>query len=855
MLPRRSRALLVGLAGCLVAIGAVTTSALARNVPLSTSLPSVDAEDQASIVRRCLAAEGRLAALFLVDASRSIAKADPAAVRVDAIRRAIGRLSDQLSLDPTRQIEVMIATFGESFRNISGKWIDLRQEDSFNRVESSLEELRKATTDDFTRYDAALDGVERQFVERDIDLKNERTCKLLYWLSDGALDMDDDGRFGPAEEEAKDRVCLEDGLAARLRSQRIFTLAAGLSTGSAPKSDFDLMEAIVEGREPCGMEIGEPSPHGLFVLIDDAERLNEVIDHIFPPPPPPPPCSGRSSDSTCRELVVDAQPPTKMIRVSVGTQGAIDSITVAPPGAEPVVVFNGAIIQTKTPAISVAPSGQGLRLQVDAALTPGAWTIRVEGRDAAQVPITLYSDIVPSVTSGAPISTTRDLPETITVRVVDPDLAGLTVGVVEPPPFYSLEAIATFGDASVPMKQSVSASGEFALTYPISLDSLPALGSLFLAPAAAFGDVSVVFPEVTIPIKLMRRDSFPTITSVSASNIHEDALGTLTVMVDGPADGTGSVSLRDVRVLRAPASDADGSVSFKEGESIAVASGESGRIETTIDPSFEANGVLALEIDLELTSRDGEVQREIVQVDVNMTKPFDLINFLAMLLGMLAIFALVQVGIAWPAARYMARVRALPITTRHIETPIVISNIGRIEVPGGSLARIIADHRSIGRAVGASLESVIAGFTYRGFVGLAFRSLFSPRRLPTYVKRAPGDRGEITVGHQGVELVKGAPWGRVKPQLVDTWAVSFAVVDLLRWKTNPNHSVSGHLVYFFSPGSVGDGDVAARLQQSIESADLREAALKYAPTTSTTVPADPRPVGPVTQPDSRIWDR
>jgi len=853
MLPRRSRAYLVGLAGCLAAIGAFTNSAFARNVLTTFPLPPVDAEIDASSVRRCLAANGRLAVLFLVDASRSIAGADPSAVRVDAIRGATGRLSDQVPLGPNRQIAVMIATFGDKFQVISDGWIDLSEETSSNRIEASLDKIRTATTEDFTRYDAALEGVERQFVALDTPLEVGRVCKLLYWLSDGALDMDNDGSFGPAEAKAEDELCLDDGLAARLRSQKIFTLSAGLRTGSTSKSDFDLMEAIVEGREPCGKEIEEPSPHGLFVLIDDVEQLNRVIDTIFPPAPPPPPCSGLSSDLTCRELVIQAQQPTKTIRVSVGTQGAIESVTVAPPDADPVVVFDGAIIQTTTPAISVAPRGQGLRLQLDAASTPGTWTIRVEGPDAAQVPVTLYSDIVPSVTSGVPISTTRDLPETITVRVVDSDLAGLTVGAVGPAPFYSLEAIATFGDATLPMKQSGSASGEFALTYPVSLGSLPALGSLFIAPAAAFGDVSVVFSEVTIPIKLVRRDSFPTVTSVSASNIHEDALGTLTVMVDGPADGTGSVSLRDVRILRAPASDADGSLTFEDVESLSVGSGESGRLETTIDPDFEANGVLALEIELELTSRDGEVQRDIVQVEVNMTKPFDVAGFLGMLLGMLVIFVLVQVGIAWPAARYMARVRALPITTRHIETPISISNTGRIGVPGGSLARTVADHRSIGRAIGAGLESTIAGFTYRGFVGLAFRSLFSPRRLPAYVKRAPGDRGEITVGHQGIELVKGAPWGRVKPQLVDTWAVSFAVVDLLRWKTNPNHAVSGHLVYFFPPGSVGDADLAAGLQQSIESADLREAALKYASTTSMTVPPGPDVDNKRTDKDN--WDR
>ena len=229
MLPRRSRAYLVGLAGCLAAIGAFTNSAFARNVLTTFPLPPVDAEIDASSVRRCLAANGRLAVLFLVDASRSIAGADPSAVRVDAIRGATGRLSDQVPLGPNRQIAVMIATFGDKFQVISDGWIDLSEETSSNRIEASLDKIRTATTEDFTRYDAALEGVERQFVALDTPLEVGRVCKLLYWLSDGALDMDNDGSFGPAEAKAEDELCLDDGLrlgCVHRRSLR-FQLASG----------------------------------------------------------------------------------------------------------------------------------------------------------------------------------------------------------------------------------------------------------------------------------------------------------------------------------------------------------------------------------------------------------------------------------------------------------------------------------------------------------------------------------------------------------------------------------------------------------------------------------------------------
>jgi hypothetical protein len=785
--------------------------------------------------RQCAADKKRLAVAFLVDESRSIRTADPGDRRVGAISRAVDRLNYSLlavSGDNQPKVDVLVAVFGTKFEVLGKQWFSLA--DGRTDLDAKIGELANRDSSDITDYRTGLEGIEREFAQ--YVRANGATCSVLVWLTDGKIDLDNNGASDAEESKSYEKICDTEGVAPRLRGMDLFVFGLGLG-GAAKEGDFDRLRRIVEGRADCGPlgEVGGNSTSGLFIPVTSADLLEEAFDNIFPPPPPPPePCEGPNPDPLCSEFRIEVEAPTETARMLVFAPGDISEIRIIRPDGSEVTLFEeSSFIESPTTDILVNPTGNAARIELNTRSQKGTWLLQVIGKSSSEAVVSLWSDAKP-VVQGQPLSITREKPEGITVSVSDKDLEGISIikegqatstakGIE-----YVLEASAKFGPASFPASVAPTGSGSFLVTLGGNLESASASGSVYLKSRALVSGIEVQLADVTVPVTLNYGDSFPRIKPGSLAWTDIDSgdgdkkTSKISVTIVGPKDGQGGArfeSTVDVVPPQLPGLGEATPTLSSDDALVGVPSGSEVLLEAVLDPSGEARGYLRATLYIELQSRDGESQRVPLDVEILLSKPFDLVNFILMVVLMIAVFILMQVAVIWPAARYVARVKGLPVSTRAVSGEIIINNIGQVSAGERTLETLMSDHRNLGSATKASIEQTIRGFTLRGFPSLVYRGLFRPKRVPVFIKRSPDSASEVTVGHHGTELVKNVRWGVVSPSLNGIWAISFHESDIRLIHSNPDRSLKGQLLYLLPEGLGADVDVsplASKLRSEIE---------------------------------------
>lgn len=785
--------------------------------------------------RQCAADKKRLAVAFLVDESKSIRTADPGDRRVGAISRAVDRLNYSLlavSGDNQPKVDVLVAVFGKNFEVLGKQWFSLA--DGRANLDMKIEELANRDSSDITDYRAGLEGIEREFAQ--YVRINGATCSVLVWLTDGKIDLDDNQASDAEETKSYEKICDSAGVAPRLRGMNLFVFGLGLG-GAAKEGDFDRLTRIVEGRGDCGPlgEIGGNSTSGLFIPVTSADLLEEAFDKIFPPPPPPPePCAGPNPDPLCSEFRIEVEAPTETARMLVFIPGDISEIRIIRPDASEVTLFEkSSFVESPTTDILVNPTGNAARIELDTRSQKGTWLLQVIGKSSSEAVVSLWSDAKP-VVQGQPLSITREKPEGITVAVSDKDLEGISIvkegqtkstakGIE-----YVIEASARFGPASFPISVASTGFGAFLMTLKGNLESASATGSIYIKSRAVVSGIEVQLADVTVPVTLNFGDSFPRIkpgslswTDIDSGNGNKKT-SRISVTVIGPKDGGGGARFESTVNVVPPQLPGLGEATPTLGIDdalVGVPSGSEVVIEAVLSPNGEARGYLRATLYVELQSRDGESQRVPLDVEILLSKPFDLVNFILMVVLMIAVFILMQVAVVWPAARYVARVKGLPVSTRAVSGEIIINNIGQVSTGERTLETLMSDHRNLGSGTKASLEQTIRGFTLRGFPSLVYQGLFRPKRVPVFIKRSPDSASELTVGHHGTELVKDVRWGVVSPSLSGIWAISFHESDIRLIQSNPDRSLKGQLLYLLPEGLGADVDVsplASKLRSEIE---------------------------------------
>lgn len=801
--------------------------------------------------RQCLSKQQsqRLAVLFLVDESSSIKDSDPTDERVVAVETALSKLGLNLATAgdrSDRHIDVLVSVFGSGFTRI-GEWTSIV--DDSEELSENVRSLSTKVEGRQTNYKAGLDGAEQAFVE--YERENGPACKVLVWLSDGKLSLTLDGK-DVDEQKSYQEVCAATGVAARLRNQGVYTFGIGLSPSTdAGESEegsgaeiFERMKAITEGSDDCGDQVAGESGtvSGQFIPVGSAEELTAAFGELFPSISGDlESCSNVSDENRCSEFRITVGVPTKFLRLVTVLPGQVDRAHIVSPSGDELLVFeNGGFVSSA----EIDPySNNGARLRIDVGSEPGEWVLRVVGADANRATIALFSENLPEAGEGSQISLREGDDSAIYIRFADEDLEGLSVvdGATADRVSYGFESMLSFGSQVVQtsLAEVPGKPGEFKVQIEGDLENLANQGLLYIQPVVQVGNFNVLVDPLTVPVIRLVAADLPQIDgSLIATPIDsgDDSkkLSLLTVPVIGPSGGVGQVTFDASRVeviTLPPGFEGSPILVPNEMSSLEVAEGQRKDLQIALDPNGSpVNGTLGVRVYVSLSNADG-LEREIaLEVEIPMSKPFETGTFILLLIGMLLLFALIQLAVVVPLSRWVSRVRSLPVSTRVVSGAIEIDSEKRVKGQNLSLEQMFADSRNLGATMKPALVSKIRDFTLRGFPGITYRSLFKPKRVPVYVKRHPNDNSEVTFGSLGQERVSGRLWGCVKPKLTGEWMVSVSRPDIELIGNNPERPLKGYLVYVMPDGSGTDpGQLASKVTHEIAIKDLRKAALSVLP--------------------------
>lgn len=255
--------------------------------------------------QQCVQTERSVAALFLIDTSRSLRDTDPQGERVPAIQASVAAL-DLLTRTET-EVYIDFLEFGtrtrRSFANELPEWSNL--EGRLTQVEDLVEDYRNRFRSEDTDYIAALEPwANRNNPDRPVEEIGalellERAprdaCQLLVWFTDGRYDIDYQGRSKRLDwldppvtvtsddqgkrltREAEASMCAPGGVVDRLRiptvGRRVPIYTAVVAFGPN-ESDFDLIRSVASGdcgsRPATGRFFNTADVTGLVSLLREA---------------------------------------------------------------------------------------------------------------------------------------------------------------------------------------------------------------------------------------------------------------------------------------------------------------------------------------------------------------------------------------------------------------------------------------------------------------------------------------------------------------------------------------------------------------------------------------------------------
>ncbi|WP_157155706.1 VWA domain-containing protein [Diaminobutyricimonas sp. LJ205] len=225
-------------------------------------------------IAACAATGDHLLAAIVVDSSGSLRQTDPADKRAGAVLTALDSLA-QLGGSSSSKLDVQasLATFGSSYDEIVG-WGAVRDTHLDSLKSAASTALPDRDRDKFTDYGAALRGAQKALDEKAAALDGA-SCKVVFWFTDGKLDV------GPDTDALRAEICAPQGIADGLRTNDIAVIALALFTsegrGSVTDQDRERLKSIAEGTgegESCGTApIPSTSSTGAYLRADDAGAI------------------------------------------------------------------------------------------------------------------------------------------------------------------------------------------------------------------------------------------------------------------------------------------------------------------------------------------------------------------------------------------------------------------------------------------------------------------------------------------------------------------------------------------------------------------------------------------------------
>jgi hypothetical protein len=310
----------------------------------------------------CVARKQHLAAVMLIDESRSLRTTDSEDRRID-LSRSLAAALRQVSSVPidgiATTLDLLVVGFSTDVRNdrleppTADDWVTIDGSEPYARIEAAIETFRERDLGLDTDYVTALQTAQELLLRRtQASTSTQSPCRAILWFTDGKFDigssdvrrpwaqdieLSDSGRKS-AVERGVGLLCAPEGIADRLRSADTFLLTFALLSESFAGDDELLLRSVTLGENDCGeadaTEFGAYFPGTVPADLVDCFYL-ALQGRGCNPMEPPTQCS--FTDGCPVSFVIDDS--TVSIRVEIFALPNTETVTIQPPGGKPIPIL------------------------------------------------------------------------------------------------------------------------------------------------------------------------------------------------------------------------------------------------------------------------------------------------------------------------------------------------------------------------------------------------------------------------------------------------------------------------------------------------------------------------------------
>jgi hypothetical protein len=767
----------------------------------------------------CISENHELSVLFLVDESKSLRDTstskgtDPENRRVDGIKAAISGLAASASIDERTKINVRFLGFGNSVEKRSD-WIEIENTEKLDAVASEFEKFNNST---HTDYISGLEGSLNTLIERSTEI-GRPNCKLLVWLTDGGYNTDGSIKLSPAElGELNNRLCNEGGIADQLRQIGATVVAIGLSNNN--QTDFSWLQKVVGEIPGCG----KLEPNGWFIPVVNA---NALVDELFKgvsDPTAGPKTLGRAQVCTdkpvdCAEIAFDVSELVTTFQIlvqpnftDVSGSGNSGSVSMIAPGNIPRVTVLP--VSSDNDLIQVKKLNESRALvRVDFTQESpkdrvGRWRIRFEGPGAeeSQALAVFLSDYKAELAPDQEPVIDRAKSETKPLNFI---LKSSVVPTSEGTDLTVIPKLTAVLKLQVPIELNVLSKP--GMNYEISAEQIQPLFddprselslasdiTIELTPQILLNGMAISFSPQRIIFSLRDGDKYPSVSVIGHPTIDQDKTAIVHLLLKGPQQGAGiaTVGSQVTSVEDAPdgITAEDFSITGVNPKCVVLEESKSDDCIFEISANFQSNSELILIVPVSIGPRLPNISEGPKQINlrihVMMTKPINKAVTIWAGLGLLLLFAMVQLLLRFGFAVAMSRFEPLPAGSRRVTKSIKISNSGQLgNSDGGAFSIRNEDTEFVFDMDKPFRKLVIDGFE------------FSISRMKTFITQRPlgtvSSQDENVFGSLGRSVSNDRGIGAVALAPRKQWAI--AVTDgNLALLANGEPTVDARMIVFF----------------------------------------------------------
>ena len=693
------------LAACM-AVGTVSLAVAAMTLSVTPAAAAggqltPTAQRAFSELSGCIAGEDsrEVAALFLVDESGSLKYNDPKRERVNALRSAtssLAELSAQLGA-ANKKVVAMGSTFAERYTERQ-PWTTVTPKGrELDRFISSVGDLNQGQG---TNYVAALAGARDAFRDR------QHACKVLYWFTDGKLDMKFDGAQ-LSDAQAWSAMAKPQGLIDGLRSQGVTVIALPLFSKDSPdrlraaSGDKAKLKALAEGSGSDGgssatagrIESGaipESYVAGAYLESADPSVLSRYFSYAVAR------SAGYTDAGQVRcpsadkcpggKLQIAIEPGITRSQVLLVADTSPGRVTLLGPKGQPVLTSDPGRPATGALADARASINWSGRLaKVDVVTAPssavtGTWTLVTDPKRSSTATMLLQS--------GLHVALPKDRPPLIAGQPTKFDLSVTYADgtPVDPSVFRQFKVTAGLDGQLA----STIAKSPYVYVTEVRADGQSAQETMSTQVAITTAQSTVLDPLTpSFTLRVTPPDGFPRVESMTFPEVQGDEPARGTLVVEGASDAETSIIVGAPGLTSPDGSDAKALrlEGVETGQVVKLAAGERREIPVVFTPSAAVDGVASGSVPVTLDSQQAgqPTLTQKVPFEIAMVRPVNQGQRALWVAVFAAASLLIPLVLLYLVAFLLARFR-LPTALFYLRRYAVILPGGMLRSDGGPVS-------------------------------------------------------------------------------------------------------------------------------------------------------------------------